>query len=266
MMKTIPIRRSKRPGEDGYILVAVVFMLAILVVGMSVAAPKIAKEIQRDRERETVQRGKQYVRAIKLYYHKFGTYPPNVDALVNTNGVRFLRTRYTDPMTGKDDWKPILIGQNKTPPAMGFFGQPLGLPGAPAGGGLGSSPNGGSGSDADPNSFFGTGNSGTPANPGSNAGESSDANSGSGSTSTSGTDPAGQTFGGGGIIGFSPASPKPSILSYKKMNNYNEWEFLYSPLADKTVPQNPVNQPQLQGGAPGAPPQLPGSQAPIPQQ
>ena len=40
-----------------------------------------------------------------------------------------------------------------------------------------------------------------------------------------------QTFGGGGIIGFSPASPKQSILIYKKKNHYNEWEFLYSPLA-----------------------------------
>ena len=265
-MKTIPIRRGKRPVEDGYILVAVVFMLAILVVGMGVAAPRIAKQIQRDREFETMQRGKQYVRAIKLYYHKFGTYPPNVDALVNTNGIRFLRTRYTDPVTGKDDWKPILIGQNKTPLAMGFFGQPLGLPGAPAGGGLGSSPNGGSGSDANQNSFFGAGNSGTPAGPGSNADQPGDANSGGGSTSNSGTDPAAQTFGGGGIIGFSPASPKPSILSYKKMTHYNAWEFLYSSLGDGTVPQNPVNQPPIQGGSPGAPPQLPGSPAPVSEQ
>ena len=31
-----------------------------------------------------------------------------------------------DPITGKDDWKPIMFGQQKTPLAMGFFGQPLG--------------------------------------------------------------------------------------------------------------------------------------------
>ena len=43
----------------------------------------------------------------------------------------------------------------------------------------------------------------------------------------------GQTFGGGGIIGFSPQSPKQSILVYKKKNHYNEWEFLYSPLMDQ---------------------------------
>jgi len=28
-------------------------------------------------------------------------------------------------VTGKDDWKPIMYCQNKTPMAMGFFGQPL---------------------------------------------------------------------------------------------------------------------------------------------
>ena len=67
----------------------------------------------------------QYRRAIQLYYRKFHAYPPNVDALVKTNNIRFLRKKYIDPITGKDDWKPIMFGQNKAPTAMGFFGQPL---------------------------------------------------------------------------------------------------------------------------------------------
>jgi hypothetical protein len=38
-----------------------------------------------------------------------------------------------------------------------------------------------------------------------------------------------------GIIGFSPNSPKQSILVYKKKNHYNEWEFVYDPLSDMTT-------------------------------
>ena len=45
----------------------------------------------------------------------------------------------------------------------------------------------------------------------------------------------GQTFGGAGIIGFSPNSPKQSILVYKKKNHYNEWEFVYDPLAEQMM-------------------------------
>ncbi len=118
-----PIRRHR--SEEGYILVAVIFMLAILILSLAVAIPRVREDIQRDREEETMQRGKQYVRAIQLYYKKFQAYPPNVDALVKTNDIRFLRKKYIDPTTGKEEWKPILFGQNKTPQAMGFFGQPL---------------------------------------------------------------------------------------------------------------------------------------------
>jgi hypothetical protein len=48
---------------------------------------------------------------------------------------------------------------------------------------------------------------------------------------------SGQTFGGGGIIGFSPNSPKQSIMVYKKKNHYNEWEFVYDPLAEQMMMQ-----------------------------
>jgi len=47
-----------RPSEEGYILVAVIFMLALLIIALAVAAPKVAKDIQRDRELETMHRGK----------------------------------------------------------------------------------------------------------------------------------------------------------------------------------------------------------------
>src|SRR6185437_11184395 len=131
-------RDARRPGEEGYILLGVLILLAIFIIAMAVAAPKIAYDIQRDHDVETMQRGKQYIRAVQLYYRKFNAYPPNVDALVKTNDIRFLRKKYIDPTTGKDEWKPIMWGQNKTPIVMGFFGQPLA---AAVGGGIGPSGN-----------------------------------------------------------------------------------------------------------------------------
>jgi type II secretory pathway pseudopilin PulG len=268
-------RRRPRAGEEGYILVAVMFMLAVLIIAMAIAVPRIRADIQRDREVETMNRGKQYIRAIKLYYRKFRRYPPNIDALVKTNEIRFLRKRYTDPITGKDDWRPIMFGQEKTPIAMGFFGQPLiggsTIAGTGPGGIAGASPIGGSsngsafgngfsngssfggggsttgGSSFSNGSSFGGGNSfsgggntgtnGTTTSTGATGGsnsttggngttDGSDSGNGAGLSST-------QTFGGGGIIGFSPDSPKQSILVYKQKNHYNEWEFLYSPLTDQ---------------------------------
>ena len=263
MLKASPTRRASSPPEEGYILVAVIFMLAILIISLAVAVPRVREDIQRDREVETMHRGKQYVRAIQLYYRQFGAYPPNLDALVKTNNIRYLRKKYIDPTTGKDEWKAIAFGQNKTPTAMGFFGQPLagstlagtgpsggnGIAGAsPAGSAFGSSPGGGSifGSSsptassptttASPASSTGpTGSTSPTTSPTGSTDTSGGSTSGGNSSAGSGTGTGltGQTFGGGGIIGFSPMSPKQSILVFKKKNHYNEWEFTYDPAMEQ---------------------------------
>jgi hypothetical protein len=80
--------------------------------------------LRREQEVEAVRRGNQYVRAIRLYYRKFGHYPGSMEQLEKTNNIRFLRQRYVDPMTGKDDWRLIKVGEAKTT-VKGFFGQPL---------------------------------------------------------------------------------------------------------------------------------------------
>ncbi len=249
MQTTSPIRR--KPSEDGYILISVMIMLAIFIIAMAVGVPKVAESIQRDRELETMHRGKQYIRAIQLYYHKFHAYPPNLDALVKTNEIRFLRKKYIDPVTGKDDWKPIMYCQNKTPVAMGFFGQPLGGAGCGALAGVGPTGGGGAGlmntsagstSSTGGSLFSNTGSGGTGAST-ATTGTGTDGSSGTGAVDANGTPinntgsplGTGQTFDGGGIIGVAPASPKQSILVYKKKNHYIEWEFLYSPLIEQQM-------------------------------
>ncbi|MGO8934531.1 MAG: type II secretion system protein [Terracidiphilus sp.] len=248
-----------------------IFLMALLALSLTIAAPRMARSIQRDRDLETYHRGLQYRRAIQLYYRKFHAYPPNVEALINTNDIRFLRKKYTDPITGQADWKPVLFGQNKTPTAMGFFGQPLAgnastLAGIGPGGGAGlqgasnnGSAFGGTSSGSGSGSLFGpsdtssgqnptTGGSGSTDNSGGSSGagasgatggdnsgttaSSGSAFSGGTSSTSTGSNSTAPTFGGAGIIGFSPGSDKTSILVYKKKQHYNEWEFTYDPLSD----------------------------------
>jgi type II secretory pathway pseudopilin PulG len=272
MKKLATIRRPVKPSEEGYMLVAVICLVAMLTIALAVALPKISKEIQRDRELETMNRGKQYARAVRMYYKKFGSYPPNVDALVKpTNNIRFLRKKYADPTTGKEDWKPIGVGQNKAPTVMGFFGQPLG--GVGMGGCAGSlsgtntsssnSLGGSTSSSATSNSSTNcsgnglTPSSGTPTpTDGSTPTDPNAANTNTSTTTSSTTGQTGQTFGGAGIMGFSPNSPKKSIMVYKKKSHYNEWEFVYDPIAEQmlanSLPNNGSGLPTSgAGGTPG---------------
>jgi type II secretory pathway pseudopilin PulG len=278
MTASNPTRRAK-PSEEGYILLFAVFLMALLVIALGIAAPQIAKSIQRDRDLETYHRGLQYRRAVQLYYRKFRAYPPNADALKETNDIRFLRKQYIDPITGKNDWKPILFGQNKAPTAMGFFGQPLAggatsIAGIGPGGGNGI--NGGSGGSLPGgiSSIFGgsttsttsgstTSGAGSPGDSsgtnGTDGGTSSTATSGT-STTAGGTSPGspgssgqnGQSFGGAGIIGFEPASTKQSIRLYKKKDHYNEWEFTYDPISDTQTMTGGNNGANLNGQPAGS--------------
>ena len=61
-----------------------------------------------------VWRGEQYQRAIGMYFTKFGRYPTKIDDLAKqTNGIRFLRQAYTDPMNKEDgSWRFIYVGPN----------------------------------------------------------------------------------------------------------------------------------------------------------
>ena len=224
--------------KGGYILLALMLVAASLVLSLSVALPRVRLEIRHDQELETVHRGQQYIRTVQLYYRKFHANPPSTDALVETNGMHFLRKKYIDPMTGKDDWQPIMLGQNKAPTAIGFFGQPLGLAG------LTQAP-GPSNSSAGSDAMVGSAN-------GANAGSVDASN---GSNSIAGTATPGQIYGGAGIIGFSPGSLKPSLLVYKTKNRYDEWESVYDPLTDWSIrgqlPMFPQPGPPTNSGSPG---------------
>jgi type II secretory pathway pseudopilin PulG len=163
------IRRNPNSNaQRGYILLTLMLFVSLLVIGALAVLPEMAFEAKRDREEEMIHRGVQYSRAIQHYYKKFGTYPANLDALENTQNLRFLRKRYKDPITGKD-FKILRM----TDVQMGFG---AGIAGAQAvGGGL--------------NSPFGANTLGATA-----AGPSPGSNSPFGKGPTSGAAVAGNSF------------------------------------------------------------------------
>ena len=128
---------EERHEERGFMLVGLIVAIFFILLALSVAAPKVAQELRREREVEAVHRGNQYVRAIRLYYRKTNTYPATIEQLEKTTNIRYLRKQYIDPMTGKADWRLIHVGEAKTT-VKGFFGQPLA--GLATGPGAGTSP------------------------------------------------------------------------------------------------------------------------------
>ena len=139
--------RHHSRNEEGFLLLGVLFMVLLVTIALAIAAPRIAESIRRDKEEETIHRGKQYARGIQMYFGKYNRYPNSIDQLMKADNMRFLRKRYKDPMTGKDDWRIIHLGEAKVPP-MGLFGQqapmmqngitPTGMPNGAGGASTGS--------------------------------------------------------------------------------------------------------------------------------
>lgn len=251
------------PREDdvecGYMLLAVVVMVALVLIALSVAAPVVARELQREKELESEHRAEQYVRAIRLYYRHLGAYPPSIEALQQTNNMRYLRRQYIDPLTGKADYKLIHQGEQKTKIHV-FFGQELdgltanlgaatgmqssGGMGAPAGG-LGS----GSGSAASTNvtstnalnAGFGNSSIGTSVSTGA-SGSGINATTGfcgsSGSSGSTGSPGCGSSdaFGDGtmgAIVGVGTSKSGDSIIQPNGQSTYDAWEFWYDPRIER---------------------------------
>jgi len=87
-------------------------MAASIAILIYLEIPRVAFERQRDKEALLIDRGEQYARAIELYTRKTGHYPQTMDELEQGQTIRFLRRRYKDPMTGKDEWRLIHTNAN----------------------------------------------------------------------------------------------------------------------------------------------------------
>jgi hypothetical protein len=101
---------TRRDPESGFALLLVYVMAAAIAIALYMSVPRFAFEAQREQEQTLIDRGEQYQRAIQLYFRKFKRYPARIEDLENTNNVRYLRKRYKDPLTGKEEWRLIHVG------------------------------------------------------------------------------------------------------------------------------------------------------------
>ncbi len=104
---------SLRQAQKGYAILMVLFFVALLFIAAMSVAPNILTQGRRERETEMIWRGKQYERAVKLYYRKTGKFPTSLDDLTKpqVGNIRFMRQAYKDPMNSKDgEWRLIYIG------------------------------------------------------------------------------------------------------------------------------------------------------------
>ncbi len=133
--------RSAHGREGGFVLITVLFLAAAIAISLAVTLPRAAMQAQRLREERLIYRGEQYKRAIALYFRAHKKYPEEIDDLEETNGVRFLRRPYKDPLNENDEWRFIHMG------ADGRFKDSLihdledpeeeGMSGSPGSGGIG---------------------------------------------------------------------------------------------------------------------------------
>jgi len=103
-----PRHRRKRQ-EGGFALLLVFLMAGVFAITLYLEIPRIAMETERAKEQILIDRGEQYKRAIQLFTKKAGRYPGRIEELESFQNQRFLRRRYIDPMTGKDEWRLIHI-------------------------------------------------------------------------------------------------------------------------------------------------------------
>lgn len=201
--------------EQGYALLALLLFVSLLVVSLAAVAPSIASQIRRDRETELIRRGMQYRRAIRQFTKKTGRFPMKIEDLEGTNGVRYLRKRYKDPVTGGEF---RLLHMADIPSATGTSSNAWSLqPGASPNGASDSStspgqdpPGGATGQNPQPSALA----TPAPAAPQSGASDASSANN---------------SFGGGVIVGVASASKKKTIREFDHRNRYNQWLFFYDP-------------------------------------
>lgn len=188
---------------------------SLLVIAAAAMAPTIAMQIKRDREEELIHRGMQYRRAIHTFAKHTGRFPLRIEELEDTNGTRYLRKRYKDPISGKD-FRLLHMAD------VAATGARLNTASPPTDGSADASASQ-SGASPDASSVDTQANQNAAGMAGSPAAQTANSSSG------------GTEFGGGVIYGVVSPSSKKSIREFDHKSHYNQWLFFYSTIYDGSV-------------------------------
>lgn len=115
------MRRSDWPAgrrNAGFTYLWILFLVALMGIGLTVAAEITATAAQRDKEKALLAIGRQFRTAIGSYYEAQAPggvrqYPASLEDLLHDRrfpGVRrHLRKLFVDPLTGKAEWGELRI-------------------------------------------------------------------------------------------------------------------------------------------------------------
>jgi hypothetical protein len=103
--------RRQRSQEGGFAFLLALGMIVLFIAMTLVVLQNGATEHRRMLEEEAIWRGNQYARAIRLYFHKTGHYPQDLEDLQKgLPELHFLRQTYKDPTNPSDgSWRFVYV-------------------------------------------------------------------------------------------------------------------------------------------------------------
>lgn len=222
--------RPQNP-QRGYLLLTLMLVFALIAMTHLVVLQNLIHQVQRDREEELCHRGTEYMRAIRRYHRAMGRYPTSLQDLEGSNGKRFIRKLYKDPMSrdaktgqerefkllhpqdvvlngslsqqGGEKWQESLSGNLKSADSSDDENQTQDSASEPS-----------DSSDATTTDS---------AKPAAKANKPSAAANGTSAAPGSGF----QFEGNAPIIGVASTNKAKTIREFNKKNHYDEWYFIY---------------------------------------
>jgi len=99
--------------DAGFSMAALVIFLTAASILLTISVPSYVMEAKREQEKELIFRGEEYTRAIQKYQRTLNLLPTSVEDLLSSNGTRFLRKAYADPVSG-EPWRVIILNADGT--------------------------------------------------------------------------------------------------------------------------------------------------------